>query len=238
MVKEKEKEEKEKQEKSEKKPKQEKKQKADAQPQPAGGGKQKGEQKKKEAKVEKSAPTIPSRLKVKYKTEVIPALMKQLGLKNAMQVPKLEKVVINMGVGEGGKDIKLMDKAMEELSLISGQKPLLRRAKKSISGFKLRQNDPIGCKVTLRGNRMYEFLDKLFNIAIPRFRDFRGLPATSFDGRGNYSLGIREQLVFPEIEYDKVDKQRGMDVVIVTTAKTDNEAKELLLALGMPFVKN
>lgn len=227
----------EKQEKEGKKPKQEKKPKPEAQA-AAGGGKQKGEQKKAEAKPEKSAPTVPSRLKVRYKAEIIPALMKQLGMKNPMQVPKLEKVVINMGVGEGGRDIKVMDKAMEELSLISGQKPLLRRAKKSISGFKLRQNDPIGCKVTLRGNRMYEFIDKLFSIAIPRFRDFRGLPTNSFDGKGNYTLGIREQLVFPEIEYDKVDKTRGMDVTIVTTAETDTDAKELLAALGMPFTKN
>ncbi len=229
------KEEKEKQakpEKQDKKEKPEKKQKAQSGGEKTKAAKESGEA----AKVEKH--TVPSRLKQRYRTDIVPQLMKQLGYKNAMQVPRLAKVVVNMGVGDAAKEIKNMDKAMEELSQITGQKPILRRAKKSISGFKLRQNDPIGCKVTLRGNRMYEFLDKLFSIAIPRFRDFRGLPATSFDGKGNYTLGIREQLVFPEIEYDSVDKVRGMDVTIVTTAKTDNEGRELLASLGMPFVKN
>lgn len=229
------KEEKEKQakpEKQDKKEKPEKKQKAQSGGEKAKAAKEGGEA----ANVEKHA--VPSRLKLRYKSEIVPQLMKHLGYKNPMQVPGLVKVVVNMGVGDAAKEIKNMDKAMEELSLITGQKPILRRAKKSISGFKLRQNDPIGCKVTLRGNRMYEFLDRLFSIAIPRFRDFRGLPAASFDGKGNYTLGIREQLVFPEIEYDKVDKVRGMDVTIVTTAESDNEGKELLAALGMPFAKN
>ena len=152
-----------------------------------------------------------------------------------MQVPKVEKVVINMGVGEAVQNPKVLDGAVEDLTLISGQKPVVTRAKKSIAGFKLREGMPIGCKVTLRGDRMYDFLDKLINIALPRVRDFRGVSPKSFDGRGNYTLGLKEQLIFPEIDYDKVDKVRGMDVVIVTTAETDEEARELLQALGMPF---
>jgi large subunit ribosomal protein L5 len=154
-----------------------------------------------------------------------------------MQVPKVEKVVINMGVGEAVSNAKAIDSALEDLQAISGQKPVVTRAKKSIAGFKLRANMPIGVKVTLRGERMYHFLDKLFNVALPRVRDFRGVSSKSFDGRGNYTLGLREQLIFPEIDYDKVDKVRGMDVVIVTTAKTDEEARELLTQLGMPFAK-
>jgi len=154
-----------------------------------------------------------------------------------MQVPKVEKVVINMGVGEAVSNSKVLDSAVNDLQLISGQKPVITRAKKSIAGFKLRENMPIGVKVTLRGDRMYYFLDKLFNITLPRVRDFRGVSSKAFDGRGNYTLGLKEQLIFPEIEYDKVDKVRGMDIVIVTTAKTDEESRELLTQLGMPFVK-
>lgn len=175
------------------------------------------------------------RLKDKYKKEVVPALQKEFNYKNAMQVPALEKAVINMGVGEAVADAKVLDSAVEELKLISGQKPLIRRAKRSVAGFKLKKGTPIGCKVTLRGKRMYEFLDKLFNVALPRIRDFRGLSLTSFDGQGNYSLGIKEQLVFPEMEYDKVSKIRGMDINIVTTAETDQEAKAFLKLLGLPL---
>jgi large subunit ribosomal protein L5 len=178
-----------------------------------------------------------ARLKEKYTNEIIPALMKKFGYKNHMQVPKIEKVVINMGVGDAVQNSKLLDAAVNELTLISGQKPVITRAKKSIAGFKLREGMPIGTKVTLRGERMYFFLDKLFNVALPRVRDFRGVSPKGFDGRGNYTLGLKEQLIFPEIEYDKVDKVRGMDVVIVTTAKTDEEARELLTELGMPFRK-
>ena len=154
-----------------------------------------------------------------------------------MQVPKIEKVVINMGVGEAVANAKVLDSAVEDLSLIAGQKPVVTRAKKSIAGFRLREGMPIGAKVTLRGERMYHFLDKLFNVALPRVRDFRGISDKAFDGRGNYTLGLKEQLIFPEIEYDKVDKIRGMDIVIVTTAKTDEEARELLTQMGMPFRK-
>lgn len=178
-----------------------------------------------------------ARLKEKYTNEIVPALMKKFGYKNHMQVPKIEKVVINMGVGDAVQNSKLLDAAVNELTLISGQKPVITRAKKSIAGFKLREGMPIGTKVTLRGERMYYFLDKLFNVALPRVRDFRGVSPKGFDGRGNYTLGLKEQLIFPEIEYDKVDKVRGMDVVIVTTAKTDEEARELLTELGMPFRK-
>lgn len=178
-----------------------------------------------------------ARLKEKYTNEIVPALMKKFSYKNHMQVPKIEKVVINMGVGDAVQNSKLLDAAVNELTLISGQKPVITRAKKSIAGFKLREGMPIGTKVTLRGERMYYFLDKLFNVALPRVRDFRGVSPKGFDGRGNYTLGLKEQLIFPEIEYDKVDKVRGMDVVIVTTAKTDEEARELLTELGMPFRK-
>ena len=175
------------------------------------------------------------RLRAKYKNEVVPAMMARFGYKNIMQVPRLEKVVINMGVGEAIQNSKALDAAVTDLATITGQRPVITRAKKSIAAFKLRQGMKIGCMVTLRGNRMYEFVDKLFNVALPRVRDFRGVSPDSFDGRGNYSLGIREQLIFPEIEYDKIEKVRGMDIVFVTTAKTDEEAKELLRLLGMPF---
>jgi len=176
-----------------------------------------------------------SRLKEKYVNEVVPALRERFGYKSVMEVPKLEKIVLNMGVGEAAQDAKLLDGAMEDLAAISGQKPAITRAKKSIAAFKIRAGMPVGCKVTLRGQRMYDFLDKLINVGLPRIRDFRGVSPKGFDGRGNYSLGLREQLIFPEIKYDKVDKIRGLDVVIVTTAKTDEEAYALLSELGMPF---
>lgn len=176
-------------------------------------------------------------LKERYKQEISPSLMKRFDYTSPMQVPKLEKVVINMGVGEAVQNAKVLDGAVEDLAQISGQKPVVTRAKKSIAGFKLREGMPIGAKVTLRGERMYDFLDKLINVALPRVRDFRGISPKAFDGRGNYTLGLKEQLVFPEIEYDKVDKVRGMDVVIVTTADTDEEARELLTQMGMPFRK-
>lgn len=179
--------------------------------------------------------TLP--LKERYKQEISPSLMKKFDYTSPMQVPKIEKVVINMGVGEAVQNAKVLDGAVEDLAQISGQKPVVTRAKKSIAGFKLREGMPIGAKVTLRGERMYDFLDKLINVALPRVRDFRGISPKAFDGRGNYTLGLKEQLVFPEIEYDKVDKVRGMDVVIVTTANTDEEARELLTQMGMPFRK-
>ncbi|MBP2002645.1 large subunit ribosomal protein L5 [Paenibacillus shirakamiensis] len=177
------------------------------------------------------------RLKERYLSEVSPALVQKFNYTTVMQVPKIEKVVINMGVGEAVANSKVLDAAVNDLQLISGQKPVITRAKKSIAGFKLRENMPIGAKVTLRGERMYYFLDKLFNVTLPRVRDFQGVSNKAFDGRGNYTLGLKEQLIFPEIEYDKVDKARGMDIVIVTTAKTDEESRELLTQLGMPFVK-
>lgn len=177
------------------------------------------------------------RLKERYQKEITPSLMKKFEYRTPMEVPKIEKVVINMGVGEAVQNPKILDSAVEDLTIISGQKPVVTRAKKSIAGFKLREDMPIGCKVTLRGARMYDFLDKLINVALPRVRDFRGISPKAFDGRGNYTLGLKEQLVFPEIEYDKVDKVRGMDVVIVTTADTDEEARELLTQMGMPFRK-
>jgi large subunit ribosomal protein L5 len=176
-----------------------------------------------------------SRLREKYNNEVTLGLKDRFGYKNVMQTPRLEKVIINMGVGEATQDAKLIDAAVKDLTAISGQKPVITKAKKSIAAFKVREGMPVGCKVTLRGERMYEFLDKLMNIALPRIRDFRGVSPKSFDGRGNYSLGLREQLIFPEINYDNVDKVRGMDVVIVTTANSDEEAFELLKLLGMPF---
>ncbi|MBA4603181.1 50S ribosomal protein L5 [Thermoactinomyces mirandus] len=178
-----------------------------------------------------------ARLKEHYINEVSPALMKKFGYKSIMQLPKVEKIVINMGVGEAIQNSKALDGAVEDLTLISGQKPVVTRAKKSIAGFKVREGMPIGTKVTLRGERMYHFLDKLINVALPRVRDFRGVSPKSFDGRGNYTLGLKEQLIFPEISYDKVDKIRGMDVVIVTTASNDEEARELLALMGMPFRK-
>jgi len=179
----------------------------------------------------------PPRLLMLYKSEILPALMKRFGYRNVMQVPKLTKIVVNMGVGQATQDPKLLDVAAQDLAAITGQKPAISRARKSISNFKLRAGTPIGAYVTLRGARMYEFLDRLITIAIPRVRDFRGLPDTSFDGRGNYTLGIKEQIIFPEIDVDKVQRITGMDVTIVTTAKTDEEAYELLKGFGMPFVK-
>ncbi|MDI3529735.1 MAG: large subunit ribosomal protein [Thermoanaerobacter sp.] len=178
-----------------------------------------------------------SRLREKYQKEVVPALMERFGYKNIMQVPKVEKVVINIGVGEAKENPKALEAAVDDLTMIAGQKPVITRAKRSIANFKIRKGMPIGVKVTLRGERMYEFMDKLFNIALPRVRDFKGVSPNSFDGRGNYALGIKEQLIFPEIDYDKIDKIRGMDIIIVTTAKTDEEAKGLLELLGMPFAK-
>jgi len=176
-----------------------------------------------------------ARLKEKYNSEVMAALQEKFKFKSSMQIPKLEKVVINMGVGDVKDNPKAMDAAVNDLTIITGQKPIVTKAKKSVAAFKLREGMNIGCKVTLRGERMYEFVDKLFNISLPRVRDFRGLSNNSFDGRGNYSLGINDQLIFPEIEYDKIDKMRGMDVTFVTTAQNDEEAKELLKLLGMPF---
>lgn len=175
------------------------------------------------------------RLKDKYQGEVIPALLQKFGYKNIMQAPRLEKVVLNMGVGRATQNAKLLDAAAGDLAIIAGQKPVITRARKSVSNFKLREGMAIGAKVTLRGDRMYEFLDKLMNINLPRVRDFRGVSPKSFDGRGNYSLSVKEQLVFPEIDYDKVEQIQGMDITIVTTARTDEEAKALLEFLGMPF---
>ena len=178
-----------------------------------------------------------SRLQEKYMKEVAPALMEKFGYKNVMEEPKLDKIVINMGVGEAKENAKILEAAVKDLETISGQKAVLTRAKNSVANFKIREGMPIGCKVTLRGERMYEFVDRLINLALPRVRDFRGVNPNAFDGRGNYALGIKEQLIFPEIEYDKVDKVRGMDVIFVTTAKTDEEARELLTQFNMPFTK-
>ena len=175
------------------------------------------------------------RLQENYQKEVVPALTEKFGYKNVMQLPKIEKVIINMGVGEAVGNPKALDSAVSDLTIISGQKPLLTRAKKSLAAWKLREGMPIGCKVTLRGVRMYQFLDKFMNVALPRVRDFRGVSDKAFDGRGNYAVGLKEQLIFPEIEYDKIDKIRGMNIVIVTTAKTAEEACELLKLMGMPF---
>ncbi|MDD3705680.1 MAG: 50S ribosomal protein L5 [Clostridiaceae bacterium] len=176
-----------------------------------------------------------TRLKEKYQNEVAPAMMQKFQYKSVMQIPKLEKVVINMGLGDTKDNAKGLDSAVSELGTITGQKPVITKARKSVAAFKVRQGMNVGAKVTLRGDQMYEFVDKLFNIALPRVRDFRGVSAKSFDGRGNYSLGIKEQLIFPEIEYDKVDKIRGMDIIFVTTAETDEEAREFLRLLGMPY---
>jgi large subunit ribosomal protein L5 len=178
-----------------------------------------------------------NRLKEKFVNEVTPALMSKFNYKSVMQVPKVDKIVINMGVGDAVSNAKALDNAVEELATITGQKPVVTRAKKSIAGFRLREGMPIGAKVTLRGDRMYEFLDKLVSVSLPRVRDFRGVSKKAFDGRGNYTLGIKEQLIFPEIDYDKVSKVRGMDIVIVTTANTDEESRELLTQFGMPFQK-
>ncbi|MBC8080292.1 MAG: 50S ribosomal protein L5 [Gorillibacterium sp.] len=178
-----------------------------------------------------------ARMKDRFLNEITPAMMQKFNYTSVMQVPKLEKIVINMGVGDAVSNSKVLDAALVDLQTIAGQKPVITRAKKSIAGFKLREGMPIGVKVTLRGERMYYFLDKLFNVALPRVRDFRGVSNKAFDGRGNYTMGLKEQLIFPEIEYDKIDKIRGMDVVIVTTARTDEESRELLTQLGMPFAK-
>ncbi len=178
-----------------------------------------------------------SRLKDFYASDVVPAMIAKFGYKNIMEVPKLEKIVVNRGVGEARENAKLLESAMKELEVITGQKVVATKAKKSVANFKVREGMAVGCKTTLRGERMYEFLDRLVNLALPRVRDFRGVNANAFDGRGNYSLGIREQLIFPEIEYDKVDKVRGMDIIVVTTAKTDEEARELLRLFNMPFAK-
>ena len=178
-----------------------------------------------------------ARMKDVYISEIAPALMKKFGYKTVMQIPKLDKIVINVGAGEARENSKAIDAISSDLAAITGQKPMVCKAKKSVANFKLRQGMPIGVKVTLRGNRMYEFLDRFFNVALPRVRDFRGINANSFDGRGNYNMGLKEQLIFPEIEFDKVDKVRGMDICFVTTAQTDEEARELLKLLGAPFEK-
>jgi large subunit ribosomal protein L5 len=183
----------------------------------------------------KSGPSEPSRLRVRYTREIVPALMKHFKYTNIMAVPRLEKIVINMGLGEAIANAKIMDVAVDELGRISGQRPVVTKAKKSIANFKLREKQAIGAAVTLRGDRMYEFLDRLTSVVLPRVRDFRGVSTRSFDGRGNYTLGLRDQLIFPEISYEKVDKIRGMNVTIVTTARTDDEARELLKQCGMPF---
>ncbi len=185
--------------------------------------------------MEKENENMISRLRERYRNEVIPALMKRFGLKNPMAVPKLSKVVVNIGLGEASQNIKLLDVAAVELAQITGQKPIITRAKKSIANFKIRKGMPIGCCVTLRGDRMYEFMDRLCNMVLPRVRDFKGLPPNAFDGRGNYTLGLRDQLVFPEIDYTRVDKIRGMNITLTTTARNDEEGRELLKLLGVPF---
>ena len=179
-----------------------------------------------------------SRLQEKYTKEIAPALMTKFGYKSPMQIPKLEKIVINIGMSDAKDNPKVIDAACSDLAAITGQKPVVTKARKSVANFKLREGMNIGCKVTLRGEKMYEFLDRLFNVALPRVRDFRGINPNSFDGRGNYSLGVKEQLIFPEIDYDKIDKIRGMDIIVVTTAKTDEEAKELLTLMGAPFARS
>ncbi|MBQ0025817.1 MAG: 50S ribosomal protein L5 [Lachnospiraceae bacterium] len=179
-----------------------------------------------------------SRLKETYTNEIAPALQKKFGYKNVMQIPKMDKIVVNMGVGEAKENAKLLESAVADMQLITGQKPVITKAKKSIANFKIREGMNIGCKVTLRGEKMYDFMDRLINLALPRVRDFRGVNPDAFDGRGNYALGIKEQLIFPEVEYDKVDKVRGMDIIFVTTAQTDEEARELLKLFNMPFEKN
>ncbi len=178
-----------------------------------------------------------SRLREQYQTEIVEAMTKKFGYKNKMEVPKLVKIVVNMGVGEAKENAKILDSALADMQIITGQRGVITKAKKAVANFKIREGMPIGCKVTLRGKRMYEFLDRLVNLALPRVRDFRGVSADSFDGRGNYALGIKEQLIFPEIDYDKIDKVRGMDIIVVTTAKTDEEARELLRLFNMPFVR-
>ena len=179
-----------------------------------------------------------SRMQEMYKAKVAPALMETFSYKSVMQIPKLEKIVVNIGMGEAKDNPKAIEAAMSDLAAITGQAPVITKARKSVANFKLREGMNIGCKVTLRGEKMYEFLDRLFNVALPRVRDFRGINPNSFDGRGNYSLGVKEQLIFPEIDYDKIDKIRGMDIIVVTTAKTDEEARELLSLMGAPFVRS
>lgn len=179
-----------------------------------------------------------SRLHDMYNNEIVPALTKKFGYENVMQVPKLSKIVVNMGVGEAKENAKLLDAAIGDMEKITGQKAVMTKAKKSVANFKIREGMPIGCKVTLRGEKMYEFADRLINLALPRVRDFRGVNANAFDGRGNFAIGLKEQLIFPEIEYDKIDKTRGMDIIFVTTAKTDEEARELLTLFNMPFEKS
>ncbi len=179
-----------------------------------------------------------TRMQEKYKSEVAPALMQKFGYKSPMQIPKLDKIVINIGMGEARDNPKAIEAAMNDLATITGQQPIVTKARKSVANFKLREGMNIGCKVTLRADKMYEFLDRLFNVALPRVRDFRGINPNAFDGRGNYSLGIKEQLIFPEIDYDKIDKIRGMDIIFVTTANTDEEARELLTLMGAPFVRS
>ena len=178
-----------------------------------------------------------SRYKDLYKDQIVDGMIKKFGCKNVMEVPKLDKIVLNMGVGEAKDNAKLLETAVRDMEIITGQKAVVTKAKNSVANFKIREGMPIGCKVTLRGEKMYDFLDRLVNLALPRVRDFRGINPNAFDGRGNYALGIKEQLIFPEIEYDKVDKVRGMDIIMVTTAKTDEEARELLTQFGMPFAK-
>jgi large subunit ribosomal protein L5 len=178
-----------------------------------------------------------SRYKDLYKDQIVDGMIKKFGYKNVMEVPKLDKIVLNMGVGEAKDNAKLLETAVRDMEIITGQKAVVTKAKNSVANFKIREGMPIGCKVTLRGEKMYDFLDRLVNLALPRVRDFRGINPNAFDGRGNYALGIKEQLIFPEIEYDKVDKVRGMDIIMVTTAKTDEEARELLTQFGMPFAK-
>ena len=179
-----------------------------------------------------------SRMQEMYKAKVAPALMEKYSYKSAMQIPKLDKIVVNIGLGDAKDNPKVIEAAMGDLAAITGQKPVVTKARKSVANFKIREGMSIGCKVTLRGEKMYEFLDRLFNVALPRVRDFRGINPNSFDGRGNYSLGVKEQLIFPEIDYDKIDKIRGMDIIVVTTAKTDEEARELLSLMGAPFVRS
>ena len=191
--------------------------------------------KAKAAATEKGAPAQAARLHKQYRDEVVPALMKQFGYKTSMQVPRIEKIVLNMGVGEAVNDKKILDNAAGDMTKIAGQKPVITKAKKSIAGFKIRKDYPVGCMVTLRRARMYEFLDRLVSVAIPRIRDFRGISARSFDGRGNFNLGVKEQIIFPEIEYDKIDALRGMNITITTTAKSDDEARALLSAFKFPF---
>jgi large subunit ribosomal protein L5 len=228
--------EKEKKAKEEGAPKAEKAEKAEKKPRkaPAAAAGEKAEAPAEAGKVK--AP--PARLKERFRSEILPALIKEQGYKNPMAVPRLTKIVVNMGLGEATRNIKVMDFAQDELGRITGQKPVVRRARKAISSFKLREKMPIGCSVTLRGDQMYEFLDRLVSVALPRVRDFKGVSPDAFDGRGNYTLGLKDQLIFPEIDFAKVDKARGMNVTFVTTARTDDEARTLLLHLGMPFRKN